>query len=81
MNETWIWDGTDWTQEQPAQSPEARSFAGMAAAGGEVVLFGGTTFGGPIGNPEGTWAWDGSAWTKLAGAGPSPRTGPAMAAR
>lgn len=53
----------------------------MAAAGGEVVLFGGTTFGGPIGNPEGTWAWDGSAWTKLAGAGPSPRTGPAMAAR
>ena len=46
VDETWVWDGTDWTQQQPPQSPPARSFAGMAAAGGQVVLFGGANFGG-----------------------------------
>jgi hypothetical protein len=81
LDETWVWDGTDWTQEQPAQSPDPRSFAAMAAAGGEVVLFGGTSFGGAFLQPEGTWTWDGAAWTKEDGVSPPPRNEPAMAAR
>jgi hypothetical protein len=81
VNETWVWDGTDWTQMQPAQSPDARSFAGMAAAGGLVVLYGGSTFGGDFGQPAGTWTWDGTAWTKHAGPDPGPRNEPTMTAR
>jgi hypothetical protein len=41
--ETWTWDGTDWTQQQPLQSPSPRSYPGMATdpAACSVVLFGG----------------------------------------
>ena len=81
VDETWLWDGTDWTQAQPAQSPDPRSFAAMAAADGEVVLFGGASFGGNGGSPEGTWTWDGLSWTKHTGAGPSPRNYPTMTAQ
>jgi N-acetylneuraminic acid mutarotase len=81
VDETWVWDGTDWTQQQPAQSPDARSFAGMAAAGGLVVLFGGGNFGGSFAAPVGTWTWDGTRWTQQMGPGPAPRNYPAMAAR
>ena len=53
----------------------------MAAAGGQVVLFGGYDFGGTYADLAGTWTWDGADWTKHAGAGPGPRNSPAMAAR
>ena len=46
VDETWVWDGTDWSQMSPSQSPPARSFACTAAVGGKVVLFGGGNFGG-----------------------------------
>jgi hypothetical protein len=81
VDETWVWDGTDWTQQQPAQSPDARSFAGMAAAAGLVVLFGGGSFGGNYAQPVGTWTWDGASWTQDMRPGPGPRNYPAMAAR
>ena len=81
VDETWLWDGTDWTQAQPPQSPDPRSFAAMATAGGEVVLFGGANFGGSFGSPAGTWTWNGSSWTEHAGPGPSPRNYPTMTAR
>jgi hypothetical protein len=53
----------------------------MAAAGGQIVLFGGGNFGGSYGMPAGTWTWDGTAWTEHTGPGPSPRNYPTMAAR
>jgi N-acetylneuraminic acid mutarotase len=81
VDETWVWDGTDWTQQHPAQSPDARSFAAMAAAGGQVVLFGGSNFGGSFGEPAGTWTWDGGSWTRYTGPGPGPRNYPTMTAR
>lgn len=81
VDETWVWDGTDWTQQKTGQSPEPRSFAGMAAAGGQVVLFGGGNFGGSFVSPSGTWTWDGATWTKQTGSGPGPRNYPTMAAR
>ena len=43
LSDTWVWNGTDWTQEHPAKSPSARALPSMAydAADGKVVLFGG----------------------------------------
>lgn len=81
VDETWVWDGTDWTQMTPSQAPPARSFAAMATAGEQVVLFGGGSFGGDFQDPAGTWVWDGSNWTEQTGPGPSPRNEPAMGAR
>jgi hypothetical protein len=62
LNDTWIWDGTTWTEQHPTTSPSARSGMGMAydAARGEVVLFGG--YNGGLLND--TWTWDGTTWTE-----------------
>jgi hypothetical protein len=62
LDDTWTWDGTDWTQRIPAHSPSARERMGMAddAAHGQVVLFGGSS-GNFLGD---TWTWDGTDWTK-----------------
>jgi M6 family metalloprotease-like protein len=61
-NQTWIWDGNNWTQKHPAVSPSERIGHAMAydPVSQKVVLFGG---GGP-GND--TWTWDGTNWTKVA---------------
>ena len=63
FNDTWVWDGTNWTQEFPADSPSARATFGMAydAAQGQVVLFGGGVGGGLLND---TWVWDGTNWTQ-----------------
>src|SRR5262249_31401812 len=44
--DTWEWDGTDWTQRVSASSPLARSghVLGFDAARGRTVLFGGNSF-------------------------------------
>ena len=45
LDDTWTWDGTDWTERSPRhRSPSARDSMGMAydAARGEVVMFGGS---------------------------------------
>jgi hypothetical protein len=71
-NDTWTWDGTTWTQLQPASPPPARTNAAMAydAATGKVILFGGA---GGLGQTfSDTWSWDGTNWTKL-----SPKNVPA----
>jgi hypothetical protein len=41
--DTWVWDGTNWTQESPASSPSLRNLPAIAydAARAQVVLFGG----------------------------------------
>jgi uncharacterized protein (TIGR03437 family) len=75
LNDTWVWDGSNWTQESPQTSPSVRYSPAMAydAAHGQVVLFGGAAL-----NPDGTmkelndtWVWDGSNWTEK-----SPQTSP-----
>ena len=65
-NDTWTWDGTTWTKQQPAVTPPPRANARMAydAVRGVVVLFGGNNADGdPLGD---TWTWDGHNWTKHA---------------
>ncbi len=69
LNDTWVWDGSNWTEESPLTSPAVRSAHAMAydSAHGQVVLFGGV-----MGSPfNDTWLWDGSNWTQA-----SPMTSP-----
>ena len=62
--QTWTWNGSTWTQAHPAKSPPARMDASMAydASSRQVVLFGGSTYGGTFLND--TWTWNGSTWTQ-----------------
>jgi pimeloyl-ACP methyl ester carboxylesterase len=57
LNDTWVWDGTDWTQKSPANSPTPRAQHEMAydALRGQVVLFGGWD---GSGTPNDTWVWE-----------------------
>jgi hypothetical protein len=63
LGDTWVWNGTDWTQQSPAHTPPARDFASMAfdAATGQVVLFGGFSGSAVLGD---TWVWNGTDWTQ-----------------
>jgi len=81
LNDTWTWDGTNWTLMHPATSPPGRDLASMSydPVRGKVVLFGGQDLasGTKFGD---TWEWDGSNWTQLAPANsPAPRVAAAMA--
>ena len=83
VGDTWRFDGAGWTPLTPATSPSARSDAAMAFDGTNVVLFGGSTAGGPLND---TWIWDDTAgnWvdvTATAGTPPSARSGAAMASK
>jgi len=79
LNDTWVWDGTDWVQKFPATSPPPRPDHAMAydAARGQVVLFGGWD-GSHLLND--TWVWEGSNWVqKFPTTTPPARRGHAMA--
>lgn len=69
-NETWTWNGTTWTNENPAQSPSPRDRAAAAydRANHQLVLFGGFT---AAGWSVETWIWDGTTWTVKTGAAPT----------
>jgi hypothetical protein len=69
LNDTWTWDGTDWTQQHPVTSPPARDDAALAYddATKQLVLFGGGSNGPRIGGLvppplNDTWIWTGSNW-------------------
>jgi hypothetical protein len=85
LSDTWVWDGFNWTQKSPANSPVARRLPGMSSepTRGLVLLFGGTVMGTTPGVEfpvSDTWIWDGSNWSQQAPAhSPPARTGPAMA--
>jgi uncharacterized protein (TIGR03437 family) len=68
LNDTWVWDGANWTQKFPKTSPPARSLHAMAydSGHGQLVLFGGIVnlkSGPALGD---TWVWDGANWTQKA---------------
>lgn len=64
INDTWVWDGSIWTQKFPQTSPSARAYYGMAydSKRGEAVLFGGQLQN--IYDVDETWVWDGSNWSQ-----------------
>jgi hypothetical protein len=67
LGDTWEWDGANWMQRVPAQSPPARHMAALAfdRARGRTVLFGGTDNGLLFAD---TWKWDGTNWLPGGGA-------------
>ena len=70
FDDTWLWDGENWTEKAPPTGPPARAGHSMAydAAHGQVVMFGGYNDG-AVSND--TWVWDGENWTLK-----SPQTSP-----
>jgi hypothetical protein len=77
QQDTWEWNGANWTQRADDGPPARRSHAMVYdSARGVSVLFGGDTGGDTMGD---TWAWDGSSWAQLADDGPNARSRHAMA--
>jgi hypothetical protein len=69
LGDTWEFDGTNWTQRLPANSPGARTMANMVydSRRHRTVLFGGIRSGGLYQTqftPE-TWEWDGTNWQQI----------------
>ncbi len=64
-NDTWTFDGTQWTQEAPAVSPPPRAshVAAYDNRRGEVVLFGGNGADGALAD---TWAFRAGVWRDAA---------------
>jgi hypothetical protein len=70
LNDTWVWNGSQWSQvagsgctTSCAGSPPPRDVAGLAFDKGtnQLVLFGG----GPGATLDDTWAWNGGGWFSL----------------
>ncbi|HEX8792177.1 MAG TPA: kelch repeat-containing protein [Polyangiaceae bacterium] len=83
LDDTWNWDGAQWTQlatAAPDAGPSVRSDQSMIGVGdsaGSVLLFGGMSLGPYLGD---TWVWNGTAgWKQLRVQGPSAREGAAAA--
>lgn len=59
LSDTWIWDGSNWIQANPAQKPSARWAPAMAydESHAQIVLFGGYAY-------SGDWQSDTWIWTK-----------------
>jgi len=82
LNDTWEWDGTDWSQVTTANAPAPRGIHGSIAydsAHQKIVIRGGGTLPGQTLYGD-TWTYDGNDWTEVAvGTGPSARVAPAIA--
>lgn len=78
-NDTWEYDGTQWTRRNPVDAPSPRVDFGMTfdRHRGRIVLFGGMTnsgFGGAFVNGE-TWEYDGTHWLRRSPTrSPAPRS-------
>lgn len=71
LDQTWVWDGTQWNNPNPALKPPKRAYAQMAYDPNRqrIVLFGG--FDQAVGMLYDTWEWDGSSWSMPPGANPA----------
>jgi hypothetical protein len=61
FNDTWTWDGSDWTQLSPCTAPSPRDSYAMAfdPRRDVMVLFGG------YGAGTDTWEWNGTTWSNV----------------
>lgn len=66
--DTWEWDGAQWSQKFPAQSPAARRdhASTFDSARGVTVVTGGTPHDDGFILFDDTWEWDGTDWTEVA---------------
>jgi hypothetical protein len=76
LDDTWMWDGVNWTQKVPAMHPSGRIGHTVIfdASHAEVLLFGGRLGFFPS-NLDDTWVWDGVNWTERFPATSPPPTG------
>ena len=65
LNDTWRWDGTNWTELAPNTVPPANDGYGMAfdAARRQILMYGGTT---ANNMDERAWLFDGTDWQEQA---------------
>jgi hypothetical protein len=63
-NDTWEYDGTDWEEMTPTESPPAKAYHALAydSARGVTVMYGGMGVS-DLGTTE-TWEYDGTTWTE-----------------
>ena len=80
LDDTWEYDGTDWTQVVTPTSPPGRGPGGGLAydSGRQRVVMRGGGIHPSLPPFDDTWEYDGTTWTSVAAAGPSARTAPAM---
>lgn len=66
LDDTWEFDGTQWTQISVTTKPPARWAHGLAydAVAQKTVLFGGLLES-DLGELDDTWTWDGTQWVQL----------------
>jgi hypothetical protein len=67
-NETWTWDGTNWTKLNPVTVPPVRRNHAMAynPTNGTTMLFGGVNGSGTtVATLGDTWIWDGTNWAQI----------------
>jgi hypothetical protein len=81
FDDTWTWDGSDWTRVSLTGSPPMRSEASLAYDGARAVL---VLFGGVNGHEakllNDTWQWNGLAWKQnQPGSSPPARLGAVLA--
>jgi cysteine-rich repeat protein len=82
LDDTWVWDGTDWREVTPPTRPPARLGAAMAydSRRNVTVMFGGS--GTVFVRENDVWEFDGTTWverTPSTGLMPSPRVFASMA--
>ncbi len=52
LDDTWLWDGSEWTEVFPISVPPARAYMPMASTPTKIILFGGANGGGLLND---TW--------------------------
>ena len=64
LNDTWIWNGTNWIEQHPVTVPPLGVFSYYVMAYDErhevIVMYG--CIGSQMGSKFMTWSWDGSNW-------------------
>jgi hypothetical protein len=81
LDDTWGWDGVNWTQKVPAMHPSGRIEHAVSfdASHAEVLLFGGRLASFPS-DFDDTWVWDGVNWIeRFPATSPLPTGGHALA--
>ena len=68
LNDTWTFNGTTWTQQSPATSPDPRMLHGACYLQGSSgsILFGGKNYYRVYND---TWLWNGTTWSQVVAGG------------
>jgi hypothetical protein len=67
--DTWLWDGSTWTEPSTTTAPGPRTGSQAASLAGQLVVEGGEGTGDCIYDSD-TWAFDGRDWQSLSSGGP-----------